>query len=78
MIDIPCKTYFFSLLFNDATNTCCMNLAEVIITHQKLFLTCRELPTVALSYHVKIRKILRMFHVNKKTFCGCKPSKKQH
>ena len=80
MIDIPCKTsYFFSLILNDATYTCCINLAEVIIKHQKLLLTCRELPAVALPYHVKIREILRMFHENKKeTFCGCKPSKKQH
>ena len=33
-----------------------INLAEAIIRHQKLCLTCREPPIGALSYHVKIRE----------------------
>ena len=33
-------------------------LIEAVIRHQKLLQTCRELPTVALSQHVKIRELL--------------------
>ena len=54
MIDISCKFY---LQKNDLTHTYCINLVEVIIRHQKLLLTCRELPTVAFSYHVNIREL---------------------
>ena len=53
MIDIYGKFYSQN---NDATYTYCINLVEAIIRHQKLLLTCIELPTVTLSYHVKIRK----------------------
>ena len=38
------------------TYTYCINSIEAIIRHQKLLLTCMELPTETLSYHVKIRK----------------------
>ena len=56
------------------TYTYCINLDEVIIRHQKLLQTSRELPTVALSYHVKIR--YECFMENKNiTFCCCKLSK---
>ena len=54
--------------------------------HQKFILQNRELPTVVLSYNVKILtsgvvftvKKYRTFIKNKKiiTFCGCKPSQK--
>ena len=77
---------------NDVTYTCCINLAEAIIRHRKLLLTCRELPTVVLSHHVKIRELLTsrvVFAVNMyefltenknmiRTFSGCKPSKKNN
>ena len=53
MIDI---SYEFQLQNNDMTCTYFIDLVEAIIRHQKLLLTCRELSTVALSYHVKIRK----------------------
>ena len=57
-----------------------------------LLLACRELSTVALSHHLKIRELLTsalVFAVNGyefivenkniiRTFSGCKPSKKQH
>ena len=84
MIDISCKFY---LQKNDVTYTYCINLVEVIIRHQKLLQTCRELPTVALSYHVKIRELwtsggvfavnrYKCFMENKNvTFCCCKLSK---
>ena len=36
------------------TYTYCINLVEDIIRHQKLLPTCRELPTVSLSYNIKI------------------------
>ena len=49
MIDISCKFY---LQKNDVTNTHYINLVQVIIRQQKVLLTCRELPTVALSYSV--------------------------
>ena len=81
MIDISCKFY---LQKNDVTY--CINLVEVRIRHQKLLQTCRELPTVALSYHVKIRElwtsggVLPLTGTNvswKKNirFCCCKLSK---
>ena len=38
------------------TYTYYINLVETIINHQKFRLICRELPTVALSNHVKIRE----------------------
>ena len=84
MIDISCKFY---LQKNDVTYTYCINLAEAIIRHQKLLQTCRELPRVALSYHVKIRELWKsggVFVVNRYecfmeknsiTFCCCKLSK---
>ena len=53
MIDISWKFY---LQNNDVTYTYCIRIVEAIIRHQKLLQTCRELPTVALSYHVKIRE----------------------
>ena len=69
IIDISRKFY---ILENDLTYTYCINLVEAIIRNQNLLLTCRKLPTVALSYHVKIRIInvmnsfgcyqVRMFH----------------
>ena len=87
MIDISCKFY---LQKNDVTYTYCIILVESRITHQKLLLTYREVPTAALSHHVKIRELLtsgEIFDVNMyecimenkniRTFCGCKPSKKQ-
>ena len=82
MIDISCKFY---LQKNDGTY--CINLVKVIIRHQKLLQTCRELPTAALSYHVKIRELWTsggVFAVNRYecfmenknvTFCCCKLSK---
>ena len=52
-----------------------INLIEPIIKHQNFLLICRELPTVALSYHVTIRDTSISFTENKKTaFCGCKPA----
>ena len=67
----------------------CINLDEAIIKHQKFLLTCRELSTVALLYHVKIRELLTsggVFAVNRcecfmenknlRTFCSSKISKK--
>ena len=39
-----------------------------MIRHQKLLLACRELPTVALSYHVKVTELLMsrgVFAVNR-------------
>ena len=33
-----------------------INLVEAITGHQKFLLKCRELPTVALSHHLKIRE----------------------
>ena len=86
MIDISCKFY---LQKNDMTFTNCINLVKAIIRHRKLLLTCTDLPTVALSHHVKIRALLtsgvvfavdtyECFTENKniRTICGCKPSKK--
>ena len=69
-----------------------INLVDAIIRHRKLLLTCRELPTVALSHHVKIRELLTsevVFAVNRsecimenkniiRTFCGCKPSRENN
>ena len=89
MIDI---SYKFYLQRNDVTYAYCINLVEVTISHQKLLLTYRELPTVALSYHVKIRELLTsggVFTVNRyeyfmekkiiiRTFCGSKRSKKNN
>ena len=90
MIDISCKFY---LQKNDVTYTYCIKLSTYyIIRHQKLLLTCRELFTVALSHHFKIRELLTSgvdFAVKryefimenkyiKRTFSNCKPSKKQH
>ena len=46
IIDISCKFY---LQNNDVTYTYCINLAEATIRHQKLILTYRELPIIALS-----------------------------
>ena len=48
IIDIFCK---FHLQNNDVIYTYCINLVEAIIRHQKLLLTCRELPAATLSYH---------------------------
>ena len=87
MIDISCKFY---LKKNDVTYTYCINLVEAIRRHQKLLLTCRELHTVTISYHVKIGKLLTsgvVFVVNRyqhfmenksiiRAICDCKPSKK--
>ena len=82
MIEISCKFY---LQKNDVTY--CINIVEVIIRHQKLLQTCRELPTVALSHHMKIRELWTsggVFGVNRYecfmenkniTFCRCKLSK---
>ena len=39
---------------NYMTYTYYINLVGAIIGYKKFLLTCRELPTVALSYHVKI------------------------
>ena len=69
-----------------------INLVEAIIRQRKFLLTCRELPTVALSHIVKIRELLTcgvVFTVNRSecimenksitiTFCGCKPSKENN
>ena len=67
-----------------------INLVQAIIRHQKLLLTCKDLPTVALSIPCKNQKQLLtstvVFAVNRyeclmenknliRTFCGCKPSK---
>ena len=54
MTDISCKSY----LQNNVTCTYRINLKRAIIRHQKLLLTRRELPTVALSYHVKKQREL--------------------
>ena len=67
-----------------------INLLEAIITHQKLLLTSRELPTVALALAPceNQKELLTsgvVFAVNRyegfmeiksmiRTFCGCKPS----
>ena len=89
MIDISCKFY---LQKNDVTYTYCFKLSTYcIIRHQMLLLACRELSAVALSHHLKIRKLLTsalVFAVNRyefivenkniRTFSDCKPSKKQH
>ena len=86
MIDISCKFY---LQKNGVTYTYCINLVEAIFRHRKLLLTCRELSTVVLSHHVKIRELLTsgvVFAVNRyecliknentiRMFCSCKPSK---
>ena len=81
MIDISCRFY---LQNNDVTYTYCINFVEAIIRHQ-----CRELPAVALSYHLN-KKLLtswvvfavnRCFMENKnmlRIFCSCKPSKKNN
>ena len=54
MIDISCK----NLLPKECRDICILHLlAEAITRHQKLRQTCRESPTVALSYHLKIRFI---------------------
>ena len=53
MFEVSCKFY---LQNNGVTHTYSYNLVEDIIRHQKLLLICRELPTVALSYHGKIRE----------------------
>ena len=86
MIDISCKFY---LQKNEVTYTYCINLSTYfIIRYQNWLLACRELPTVALSHHVKIRASLTsevVFAINRyecimeneniiRTFCGCKPS----
>ena len=53
IIDISCKFY---LQNNNMTYTYGIKLTDAIFRHQKLLLICKELPTVALSYHVKIRE----------------------
>ena len=65
MIYISCKFY---LQKNDVTYADCINLVEAINRHRKLLLTRRDLPTVALSHHVKIRELLTfgvVFAVNR-------------
>ena len=52
VIDVSCKFIYKNYM----TYTYYINLVEAIIRHQKFLLTCRELPTIALSYHVKIRE----------------------
>ena len=52
MTDISCEFIYKNYM----TYTYYINLVEAIIRHQKFLLTCRELPTVALSHHVKIRE----------------------
>ena len=49
------------------TYTYYINLVEAIIGHQMFLQQCRELPTVALPYRVKIRELLTsaVFAVNR-------------
>ena len=56
------------------TYTYCINLVEAITRHQKLLLTCRELPIVALWSHAKSKnckwimvKIIETAHVKFKS-----------
>ena len=73
-----------------AVYTHCINLVKAIMRHQNLLLACRELPKLALSYHIKNMKELLasgiLFAVNRYdffmekknmiiTFCTCKPLK---
>ena len=55
-----------------AVYTHCINLVKAIMSHQNLLLACRELPKVALSYHVKnVRELLTsgmLFAVNRYDF----------
>ena len=53
MIDISCKFYSRK---TDMSYTYYINLVETIIKHQRFLLTCKELPTVALSYYVKVKE----------------------
>ena len=52
MIDISFKIHFQK---NYMIYKYYIDLVDVVFRHEKLLLTRRELPTVALSYHVKIR-----------------------
>ena len=56
MIDISCKFYVRK---NDVTYTYYITLVVAIIRQQKLLLTCKKLPTIALSHRAKI-KIINM------------------
>ena len=52
-VDISCKFY---LQKNDVAYTYSINLVGAIVKHQKFLLSCKKSPTVAYSYHIKIRE----------------------
>ena len=87
MIDISCKFYVGK---NDVTYTYILHITLVvaIIRQRKLLLTCKKLPTIALSHRAKtkiinMRNSLCLFvlykflmeNKNIRKFCVCKPFK---